>query len=154
MKKIISCAMVGVLILAAGCTGPFALTKKVHTWQTSFDDKWVDEVAFLGCVLLPVYSLSALADAVILNSVEFWTGDNPMDASLSKDGEHVKMTSTDDGSILLESDAGTCVLQKSADGVQALDADGNVLYTSRTGEDSKVRVYNAQGEVIRTFTTS
>jgi len=154
MKKFISCAMVGVLILAAGCTGPFALTKKVHAWQTSFDDKWVDEVAFLGCVILPVYSLSALADAVILNSVEFWTGDNPMDASLSKDGESVKITHQDNGTILIESDAGVCVLEKSDAGVCAMDAEGNVLYTAKTGVDNMVRVYNAEGEVVRTFSKS
>ncbi len=154
MKKIISCTMVGALILAAGCTGPFALTKKLHTWQTSFEGKWVDEVAFLGCVILPAYSLSALADAVVFNSVEFWTGDNPMTASLSKDGEHVTMTSQEDGSILIQSDAGVCVLEKSANGVCALDAEGNVLYTAKTIEGNKVQVTDAQGEVVRTFTKS
>jgi hypothetical protein len=73
-------ALLALTVLLTGCTGPFALTKKVHNWQTSFEDKWVDEVAFLGCVILPVYSLSTLADGLIFNSVEFWTGDNPMNS--------------------------------------------------------------------------
>lgn len=78
MKKVIISAAAACILLT-GCTGPFALTKKLHTWQTGFEDKWVDEVAFLGCIILPVYGLSTLADGLIFNSVEFWTGDNPMD---------------------------------------------------------------------------
>jgi hypothetical protein len=78
MKKALLCAAT-LSILLTGCTGPFTLTKNVHKWQTSFDDQWVDEAAFLGCVILPVYSLSTLADGLIFNSVEFWTGENPMD---------------------------------------------------------------------------
>ena len=77
MKKLIVAA-VAACVLLTGCTGPFALTKKLHTWQTGFENKWVDEVAFLGCIILPVYSLSTLADGLIFNSVEFWTGENPM----------------------------------------------------------------------------
>lgn len=80
MKKKVITALTGCILLA-GCTGPFALTKKVHTWQTGFEEKWVDEAAFLGCVILPVYSLCTLGDAVIFNSIEFWTGDNPMNTA-------------------------------------------------------------------------
>ena len=79
MKKVLCGVFAGIMILSVGCTGPFALTKKVHEWQTSPEEKWVDEAAFLGCVILPVYGISSLADAVIFNSVEFWTGENPME---------------------------------------------------------------------------
>ncbi|MDH3346103.1 MAG: DUF3332 domain-containing protein [Kiritimatiellaceae bacterium] len=79
MKKTLI-ALVTLSILLTGCTGPFVLTRKVRDWQTDFDEKWVDEVAFLGCVILPVYGLSMLGDALIFNSVEFWTGDNPMNS--------------------------------------------------------------------------
>lgn len=79
MKRVLCGALAGIMILSVGCTGPFALTKKVHEWQTSPEEKWVDEAAFVGCVILPVYGIATLADAVIFNSVEFWTGDNPMD---------------------------------------------------------------------------
>jgi len=33
-------------------------------------------------VIVPVYQLAALADAVIVNSIEFWTGKNPMTTGL------------------------------------------------------------------------
>ena len=79
MKKVLCGVFAGIMILSVGCTGPFALTKKVHEWQTSPDEKWVDEAMFLGCVILPVYGIASFADAVVLNSVEFWTGENPIE---------------------------------------------------------------------------
>ncbi len=156
MKKIISGILICTVILGAtGCTGPFVLTKKLHQWQTGFDDKWVDEVAFLGCVILPVYGLASLGDAIIFNSVEFWTGDNPMDsASLSQGDENIKLTHQSDGSILIESSDGAYILEKSDDHVCVKDGSGNVLYTAKTGTDNRVRVYNKDGKILRTFIKS
>ena len=77
MKKCM-CLLVVLSVFLTGCTGPFVLTKKLHSWQTSFDEPWVDEGVFLGCVILPVYFFSTLGDAIIFNSIEFWTGDNPV----------------------------------------------------------------------------
>lgn len=77
MKKFIPVVLAACFLLT-GCTGPFVLTQKVHEVQTGFDNKWVNEVAFLVCVILPVYGIATFADAVIFNSVEFWTGENPL----------------------------------------------------------------------------
>ena len=92
MKKLIPVLLI-TSILLTGCTGTFELTKKLHSWQTGFDDKWVDEVAFLGCVILPAYSLCVLGDAIIFNSVEFWTGDNPMDSVNNQTGNEMCLRS-------------------------------------------------------------
>ncbi|MEM7233721.1 MAG: DUF3332 family protein [Planctomycetota bacterium] len=67
-------------LMTSGCYGPFRLTKKVHSWNASVsEDKWVQELVFLGLIFLPVYSFASLGDAVVFNSIEFWTGDNPID---------------------------------------------------------------------------
>jgi sugar lactone lactonase YvrE len=42
---------------------------------------------------------------------------------------------------------------KWVDGVCALDKDGNLLYTARTEADL-VNIYNADGELVRSFTKS
>ena len=79
MKKAMSLMLLGaIVIMATGCTGPFALTKKVHKWQTSFDSKWADEGMFLVCAILPDYVFSSLGDAVIFNSLDFWGEENPV----------------------------------------------------------------------------
>ena len=92
MKKSLL-ALLTLSILLTGCTGPFVLTGNLKKWQTSFDDQWVDEVAFLGCVILPVYGLAMLGDALIFNSVEFWTGDNPMDTVAAPQGNEMCLRS-------------------------------------------------------------
>lgn len=85
MKRLASKKSLGLIAALAlfgastvGCTGHFRLTKKVHTWQTGIsENKWAQEGVFLGCVILPVYGLCQLGDALIFNSIEFWGGNNP-----------------------------------------------------------------------------
>ncbi len=62
-----------------GCYGKFMLTKKIHTWNgTVSSNKFVNNLVFWGLCIIPVYSIGTLVDAVILNTIEFWTGSNPM----------------------------------------------------------------------------
>jgi hypothetical protein len=141
------------LMGTVGCTGPFKLTKKLHSWHTSQPDPWVDEIVFLACIILPVYTICTLGDAIIFNSIEFWGGENPI-ASLDNGDESVKMTKNADGSILIEGDHGAFTLRKSRYGVSAYDSEGKLLYISHTGDDNKVRVYDAEGAVVGTFNRS
>lgn len=72
-----------VLTLAASlglssCIGSFALTNKLLSWNRSIGNKLVNELVFVAFCILPVYEVSALADIVVINSIEFWSGDNPM----------------------------------------------------------------------------
>lgn len=148
MKKMICCLLATVAIMGTvGCTGPFKLTKKVHDWHRSQQDKWADELLFLGCVIFQVYTVCTLGDAIIFNSIEFWDGENPI-SSVTNGDESVKMTKNDDGSILVEGDNGSFVLKKSRYGVSAYDTEGNLLYISHTGEDNSIRVYDAAGAVV------
>ncbi len=152
MNKFISFLLVGCIVFSVSCTGPFKLTKRVHKWQTSFENKWVDEVAFLGCVILPVYSLSTLGDAIIFNSIEFWTGDNPMDTvKLEKEGRTVTMTQQEDGSIRISDGQRVVRLERSANGVKAKDANGNLMYRAVEQEGGKVSVYDASGKLVNRF---
>lgn len=68
------------------CYGPFKLTKKLHSWNKQAGDKWVREGVFLLLVIVPVYEFAALGDAILFNSIEFWTGSNPMDKAALEQG--------------------------------------------------------------------
>jgi hypothetical protein len=92
MKKFIP-ALIIASILLTGCTGPFQLTKNLHKWQTSPADKWMDEVVFLGCIILPVYGLASLGDALIFNSIEFWGGENPIQKASAPVGNEMCLRS-------------------------------------------------------------
>jgi hypothetical protein len=79
IRKLVAVAMVAAMGIAlTGCYGSFNMTKKVHAWNGSLGNKFVQEAVFLGLIIIPVYEVAALLDAVILNTVEFWTGSNPM----------------------------------------------------------------------------
>ena len=88
------------LLSSSACFGTFQATRKVYAFNKGVGDKWVVEIVFLAMTIVPVYSLAALADAVVFNSVEFWTGENPMSSvSLSGavDGTALRQTRTVNG---------------------------------------------------------
>ena len=49
-----------------------------------FRSKWANEAIFLGLNIIPVYGFAYLADIVVFNSIEFWTGES---AEVWTDGE-------------------------------------------------------------------
>ena len=149
MKKAILACMAGGLLLSS-CTGPFRLTQKAHKFQTSFDNKWADEVCFLGFVILPIYGACTLVDAVLLNSIEFWTGENPLAASVDKDSNKAaKVEQLADGSYRITRGE-EVIIVKTVDNVTTVkNTDGKVIATS-TKEGDKVVVRDASGKVTKT----
>jgi hypothetical protein len=68
-------------LLAASCFGPFHAVRRVHAWNADVsDNKWGQELVFLVISIIPVYGIAALGDVLIFNSIEFWGGENPVDA--------------------------------------------------------------------------
>jgi len=65
-------------MLTSSCIGNFALTNKLLTWNKTIGKKFVNELVFFAFWILPVYEVSALADLLVLNSIEFWSGRNPV----------------------------------------------------------------------------
>ena len=47
-------------------------------WNRNISTKFVNELVFLACNVIPVYGICYLADALVINSIEFWSGSNPM----------------------------------------------------------------------------
>lgn len=75
-------ALLGCCILFSSCIGSFGLSNKLHSWNNSIGSKWVNELVFLAFCIVPVYEVSLIADGLIINSIEFWSGSNPIaDAS-------------------------------------------------------------------------
>lgn len=68
------CASLGL----SSCIGSFSLTNRLMSWNKTIGNKFVNELVFLAFWILPVYEVSGLADILVINSIEFWSGDNPM----------------------------------------------------------------------------
>lgn len=76
-------------MLLTSCIGSFSLTNKVLAWNKQIGSKFVNEIVFVAFCILPVYEISALADVLVLNSIEFWSGENPVEAySYTVDGKN------------------------------------------------------------------
>lgn len=95
---------VAALLLAAGsfffssCIGSFALTNRVLSWNKSIGPKFLNELVFVAFWIVPVYEVTGLADMLILNSIEFWDGQNPVSASVKAvDTEHGRYLIACDG---------------------------------------------------------
>lgn len=82
MKKgKLTIAMAAVLsgtILFSSCVGSFGLFNRLSTWNQGVSNKFVNELVFLALNIIPAYGICYVADALVLNSIEFWTGSNPM----------------------------------------------------------------------------
>jgi hypothetical protein len=63
------------------CYGKFSLTNKIYDWNGTIGNEFVRSGVMLALVIIPVYELSLLGDAVIFNLIEFWTGSNPIAAT-------------------------------------------------------------------------
>ena len=160
MKKLVVCFLVFGMMFT-GCTGSFKMTRAVYHFHRS-QTKVMDEVIFLGCVILPVYGLATLADGIILNSIEFWTGHNPM-ASTTDPANTIVQNGQDKALLDYDQASGSIkvsnlgqpgkpiVISRTATGVSACDASGKLLYYSQENPDGSVTVYNAQHQPYRTF---
>ncbi|MEG0463265.1 MULTISPECIES: DUF3332 domain-containing protein [Bacteroides] len=65
-------------ILFSSCVGSFGLFNRLASWNQTVGHKFVNELVFIALNIIPVYPVAYLADALVINSIEFWTGSNPM----------------------------------------------------------------------------
>jgi len=119
-----------------GCWGSFKLTKKAYDFNNGLGNKWISWLVFF-IIGGPVTGITLFCDALIFNTLEFWTGSNPLALGdtyheTDANGNTVTAVKMEDGSLYMRLDASTgesqeLVLQKDEDVVRILDTKGNVL---------------------------
>ncbi len=76
MKKKFLALSIGVGLLTASCLGPNKLFNDLHDWNMEVSENdAVNELVFLGFTIFPVYSIAYFIDIVVLNTVDYWSGD-------------------------------------------------------------------------------
>ena len=156
MKRVIA-SFLTCLILLSGCTGSFELMKKVNSFHRRQEDKWVDQLVFVGCLWLPVYGLAALGDILVINVIEFWEDENPLtDYELTrkvikKEDKKAVLTKMNDKEIKIESEGNTFVLERGKNGLTVKDINGSKLYFTVGNDNGEVEVYNGGGKLIKVF---
>jgi Domain of unknown function (DUF3332) len=75
MKKSLIAAALVLSLTSSSCLGPDNLYRSVHNWNAGLSEQdWVNEVVFLGMIIIPVYQFAWLGDVLILNTIDYWTG--------------------------------------------------------------------------------
>jgi len=82
LHKLTGAAALAACLTATSCLGPNHAYNSLSAWNSeASDNKFLNEAVFLGLHLLPAYPLCMAGDLVIFNSIEFWSGSNPLPAA-------------------------------------------------------------------------
>ena len=81
MKKFnigVAVALLAGSVMCSSCIGSYRLFNKYEKWQCNMtNNKYVNGI--VGLILQPIVgSICLTVDALVLNTIEFWTGSNPM----------------------------------------------------------------------------
>ena len=77
-KMVVASLLMAGSILCSSCIGSFGLWNQLKDWNSGIGSKFVNEIVFFAFHVVPVYEVCYLADILVLNSIEFWSGSNPM----------------------------------------------------------------------------
>lgn len=140
-------------VLFSSCIGSFGLTNKLLNWNKNIDSKFVNELVFIAFWIVPVYEISALADVLVLNSIEFWSGNSPV-----ADAGTTKTIDTENGTFTVETKTDGYHIQKEgeeksldlvfdkADKSWSIEADGETTKLLKFEEDDKVVMFLPDGK--------
>jgi hypothetical protein len=139
-----ACASVG------GCYGKYALFNSAAKFGGNLGGKYVGAVVNLVFWIVPVYEICLLGDLLVFNTIEFWTGSNPVAMNsdtyqeTDADGNKIYAVRNTDGSLSVNI---TDVKGNKAD--FTLVRDGNVIRAvDNNGEIIAQQVVDNNGEII------
>ena len=162
---------VGLILNIAGCYGPFNLTRRLYQWNGQVGTKWEREFVFIIFVWAPVYEITALGDAIVFNSMEFWTGKNPVDppsgrrSALPKTkriarGEAQAQLTFSEAStgpkLLIEqyvkgNAVGNLLIEQRDGATVGVDANGHVLFKAESQQDGGIAVTDKEGKLVASY---
>ena len=138
MKKGIVTLLCAGMIVLSGCYGKNACFNKLHDWNGTLGNKWLNSIVHFILNIFGVYWIClGLIDGLVLNTVEFWTGSNPLaagDSYFEQDaqGNSIAAVKNADGTMSVEvttaaGEKANLTLQRDENVVRALDAEGNLV---------------------------
>jgi hypothetical protein len=174
INRIVAAIVVGsFLTVTTACYGPFNLTRNVYQWNSNIkgssevNEKWMKEFVFFGMIIIPVYMFSALLDAFIFNSIQFWSGGNPVKANDAGGDGATRVVQLGELTVTMaESDRGTAVtyarnglverrarIETSATGYRLIDETGALLAEAEKGQDGSVTLLDHDCQVVKRWSS-
>ena len=122
----------------SSCIGSFKLTNKVLGWNEGVGNKFVNELVFIAFHIIPVYELTVVADILVLNSIEFWSGEN----LVSQSTKEVKGENGDTYLVTTDENGYTITNQKDNTTIGfVFDSNDNSWSVSANGETTKFMTF-------------
>ncbi|HVN48308.1 MAG TPA: DUF3332 family protein [Bacteroidota bacterium] len=151
VQLVIALLLTSMMLMSVGCYGSFGLTSKVYKWNDTMEGKWVKELVFLVMNIVPVYSVAVGVDAIVLNSIEFWTGSNPISSTTAtKDGASVAFN-VEKKAVTISYGTTFLTLTQENGKTVAKDNQGNVVAYAVPGENSSINIVDKDGKILRTY---
>ena len=157
MKKInvkVACLLLAGTITLSSCVGSFSLFNTYARWQTHMtDNKYVNGI--VGFLLLPIAgTITLFADAIVLNTIEFWSGTNPLEANKvtnvkGEDGKYYAVKTLKNGyEIRSENGDVTYLIHNKKDDSWSMKQDGETKEIFRFNEDGTIKARLMSGKTI------
>lgn len=132
-------------MMFSSCIGSFGLTNKLLSWNKSLGNKFANEAVFFLFWIFPAYEVSLFLDTIILNSIEFWSGSNPVADTGTKtieteNGIYTVETKTDGYHIEKEGEEKTLDFK--------FDEQNQTWSMSSDGVETKLMQYKDADEVV------
>ena len=159
--KVVACVvLVSLLPLATGCYGSFPLVHIIYKFNGEITDyKVVHSIVLWVFLIIPVYWVAFLGDFIVLNLIEFWTGEKIMVSSQTlQDGTRVTLEPSADGTeaVLTASREGRVLQQmrfvrRSDTQLDVLDDSGRKVGMILRTPASGLVLADAQGLPVKTL---
>jgi len=126
------------LTTAAGCFGRFPAVNAVYDFNKSASPSGVVRSLLLfAMVIIPVYEVAFLADAIVLNTVDFINGTNQVAVKTLPDGTKIELAKLDADTVRVRQvdptgkEASFEVVRVGANAGYLRNADGRILQQAR-----------------------
>lgn len=151
IKRFVCAVVVAAFLCASvgGCYGKYALFTSAHKFGGNLGGKFVGSVVNLVFWCVGVYGICLFADLLIFNTIEFWTGSNPVAMGsdvyqeTDADGNKVYAVRNTDGSLSVsltdvKGNKADFTLEKDGDVIRAVDAKGDVIAQQIVDKDGEI----------------
>ncbi|MCR4921272.1 MAG: DUF3332 domain-containing protein [Bacteroidaceae bacterium] len=146
MKKIslkVAALMMAGSLLCTSCIGSYALFNKYEKWQCNMTKSKIVN-GIVGLILQPICApICLFVDCIVLNTIEFWSGSNPMSAS-------IQTVKGSDGRLYTIRGNKTGYEVTDENGTVASfihDAENDAWFIEQNGKKSELFRYNADGTI-------
>lgn len=140
-------------IVLSSCIGSFRLTNNIKDWNEGLGNKFVNELVFIALHIVPVYEIAMLVDGVVLNSIEFWTGNNlvaePGETKIVKNsqGQDVQVTALENGYTISNGDTAMNLLFDAENQVWSAEYNNQVTDLVKLNGDNTAQLY-VYGDIV------